>query len=314
LQVQLQPLPDSGVSRPYGGFWDSLGGYAGTAWGTVKGYYSGLASSVTNGRGAWGTFVQAEDANQDLVFAMVNSVGTMRTKISNFVGRPFGVPACECKQLQRPGRFADVTGPLCGNQAEFDSGRPVGDFTVRAQATAIAAWEGAAALQSVPGLISTACSWGNALIGGGASSGLGGELAISIVGSCAGDLLGVGALGTVGALGGVLVGIGSFDPLSDWYSMKATGGSGSANTPYPKSPTGKGTVPPAERDLKRVWTKSENQQRLTEQDGKCARCGKEIEIENARGHHQTRHSDGGCTDDSNQDILCKDCHKEVHKP
>jgi len=74
---------------------------------------------------------------------------------------------------------------------------------------------------------------------------------------------------------------------------------------------GKGTVPPGQRDPKRVWTKAEREMKLAEQEGKCASCEKEIAIDEARGHHRERHADGGKTDDANHDILCEDCHKDI---
>jgi hypothetical protein len=82
---------------------------------------------------------------------------------------------------------------------------------------------------------------------------------------------------------------------------------------YPKSPKGKGSVPPSQRDPKRVWPKSEKVTQLEKQDGLCAKCGKDVDIGDARGHHRTRHADGGMTNDANHDILCEGCHKEVHQ-
>jgi hypothetical protein len=86
------------------------------------------------------------------------------------------------------------------------------------------------------------------------------------------------------------------------------------NNDYPNSPTGRGSVPPGQRDPKRVWTRSENQARLAGQEGRCASCGQPINIDNGRGHHRTRHADGGRTNAANHDVLCVDCHKKVHKP
>jgi hypothetical protein len=85
-------------------------------------------------------------------------------------------------------------------------------------------------------------------------------------------------------------------------------------TPHPKSPTGKGSVSPGQRDPKRVWTKAEREAKLAEQEGKCKSCEKETTIDEARGHHRERHADGGKTDNANHDILCEACHKEVHRP
>lgn len=81
---------------------------------------------------------------------------------------------------------------------------------------------------------------------------------------------------------------------------------------YPKSPRGPGTVPPALRDPKRVWTPAENQAKWEELCRECSRCRLERPFSLMRGHHIIRHADGGQTDDANHDILCEECHKEVH--
>jgi len=81
----------------------------------------------------------------------------------------------------------------------------------------------------------------------------------------------------------------------------------------PQSPKGKGSVPSSERDSKRVWTKTEKEEVLKERGGSCDRCGKKINIDEARGHHIERHADGGQTTKDNLAILCGPCHKEVHR-
>jgi hypothetical protein len=81
----------------------------------------------------------------------------------------------------------------------------------------------------------------------------------------------------------------------------------------PKPPTGKGATPLADRDSKRVWTKSENQAKLDAQGGKCANCGKETNLENSAGHHVKRHADGGKTNDANHAVVCDPCHIDLHK-
>jgi hypothetical protein len=98
------------------------------------------------------------------------------------------------------------------------------------------------------------------------------------------------------------------------HNVSGTGGtSGLSGGAYPNSPQGKGSVPPSQRDPKQVWTRAEKQTHLDNaQDGKCARCGVRTEIDHARGHHRTRHADGGKTDNANLDILCEGCHNEVH--
>jgi type II secretory pathway pseudopilin PulG len=90
----------------------------------------------------------------------------------------------------------------------------------------------------------------------------------------------------------------------------AKGAAKAANLPKP--PTGKGSVPPGQRDPKRVWSKDENAAKLQEQGGTCASCGKETSIDNAEGHHVERHADGGKTDADNQAVVCTDCHKDLH--
>lgn len=82
----------------------------------------------------------------------------------------------------------------------------------------------------------------------------------------------------------------------------------------PKPPTGKGSTPPEDRDPKRTFTKSERQEKLDQQNGKCAQCGKDKTVDETNGHHVDRHADGGQTNDANHAEVCKDCHKELHKP
>jgi len=75
--------------------------------------------------------------------------------------------------------------------------------------------------------------------------------------------------------------------------------------------TGPGTVPPDQRDSKRVWTKAERQQKLDQQNGKCAHCGKDKTVDQTNGHHKKRHANGGKTNDPNHAEVCKKCHKEL---
>jgi RHS repeat-associated protein len=83
----------------------------------------------------------------------------------------------------------------------------------------------------------------------------------------------------------------------------------------PKAGTGKGAVPPSMRDPKRVWTKSENAKQLLDaQGGNCANCGKNVNPEDAQGHHVERHADGGATDSENHAVVCNPCHKDLHSP
>ncbi len=84
-------------------------------------------------------------------------------------------------------------------------------------------------------------------------------------------------------------------------------------TGLPKSPTGKGSVSPNQRDPKRVLTKNEKGDLLNKRGGKCEGCGKDIGVDDARGHHIKRHADGGQTTSKNTAILCDPCHKNIHK-
>ncbi|WP_185153144.1 RHS repeat domain-containing protein, partial [Chryseobacterium sp. 8AT] len=77
-----------------------------------------------------------------------------------------------------------------------------------------------------------------------------------------------------------------------------------------KSPTGKGSVPPSERDPKRVPTAKEKKAQWTENNKECANCEKEMSLEDTRSHHYPkRWSDGG----RKTVPVCKTCHKQLHK-
>jgi RHS repeat-associated protein len=76
-----------------------------------------------------------------------------------------------------------------------------------------------------------------------------------------------------------------------------------------KSATGKGSVPPGERDPQRVSTPSQKSAKLAEQGGKCANCEGHVKDGDGIGHHYPdRHADGG----KDTVVVCKDCHKELH--
>lgn len=81
----------------------------------------------------------------------------------------------------------------------------------------------------------------------------------------------------------------------------------------PKSPTGKGSVSPGERDPKRLFSKSEKAEMLEKQGGKCAQCGEAKTVDEVHGHHVERHADGGKTNSSNGAAVCKTCHTEIHQ-
>ena len=76
---------------------------------------------------------------------------------------------------------------------------------------------------------------------------------------------------------------------------------------------GKGGAPADQRDPKRVWTKTERQEQLDKQNGKCAQCGAEKTVDETQGHHMVRHADGGATTPDNHAEPCKECHVDIHK-
>jgi RHS repeat-associated protein len=80
----------------------------------------------------------------------------------------------------------------------------------------------------------------------------------------------------------------------------------------PKAGKGKGTVPPSQRDPKRVWTKKERVEQLKKQEGKCANCGQPKTVDETQGHHEKRHADGGKTVPENHKEVCKECHTDLH--
>ena len=82
-----------------------------------------------------------------------------------------------------------------------------------------------------------------------------------------------------------------------------------------KAPTGRGSVPPGQRDPKRLYSRGEVKVGLEKQGGQCiGGCGKTLQVNEAQGHHNERHADGGTTTEDNLSVLCVDCHKEIHKP
>jgi len=84
----------------------------------------------------------------------------------------------------------------------------------------------------------------------------------------------------------------------------------------PKPLTGKGSVPPSERDPKRVLTPKERKEQLAQQDGNCANCGNKIPGGSGKGHHTPlRHADGGKTaigPNGGVRIVCDPCHQKLH--
>jgi RHS repeat-associated protein len=103
--------------------------------------------------------------------------------------------------------------------------------------------------------------------------------------------------------------------LQDPISAALDGGAAAAGSasPMPRPGTGPGSVPPAQRDPQRAYTPAQKRDGLAQQGGRCAECGKETSIEEARGHHIKRHADGGRTNDTNRAIVCDGCHVEIHR-
>lgn len=88
-----------------------------------------------------------------------------------------------------------------------------------------------------------------------------------------------------------------------------------ADGALPRPPRGPGTVPRSERDPRRTWSPSERQARREAQGNQCANgCGTGLDETNSRGHHITRHADGGRTDQANHAEVCVDCHGRLHSP
>ena len=77
---------------------------------------------------------------------------------------------------------------------------------------------------------------------------------------------------------------------------------------------GKGSVPQASRDSKRLFPRALIDLRLQKVGGKCEGwCGKPLKLKDARGHHVKRHADGGRTTYDNLAVLCQACHRRIHK-
>ena len=91
------------------------------------------------------------------------------------------------------------------------------------------------------------------------------------------------------------------------------GGEGHEGT-VPKPPRGKGSVPKAQRDPKRVWNSTERKAKRAAQADACPGCDKKIDASNSHGHHKKRHADGGQTVNENHIEVCHDCHKKIHAP
>jgi hypothetical protein len=81
----------------------------------------------------------------------------------------------------------------------------------------------------------------------------------------------------------------------------------------PKPPTGPGAVPPSQRDPRRLYTRQQVEDGLAQQGGTCLQCKSPLDLSDARGHHVTRHADGGPTTSGNLAVVCSTCHIDLHR-
>ena len=63
-----------------------------------------------------------------------------------------------------------------------------------------------------------------------------------------------------------------------------------------------------EWEERRTFTRKEVADKIEEQGGVCARCGKRLSLANAQGHHCFPHSKGGPTQSWNMEALDEECH------
>ena len=64
------------------------------------------------------------------------------------------------------------------------------------------------------------------------------------------------------------------------------------------------------RDTNRIFSKETQLKVWYLQDKKCAICGDELSLVDAEADHKVEHSLGGLTEESNCQMIHKDCHKE----
>ena len=64
-----------------------------------------------------------------------------------------------------------------------------------------------------------------------------------------------------------------------------------------------------ERDKTRIFPQDMQVRVLTNQDNKCTVCGEYLKIVDAEADHIVEHSKGGLTEETNCQMLHKDCHK-----
>jgi RHS repeat-associated protein len=83
----------------------------------------------------------------------------------------------------------------------------------------------------------------------------------------------------------------------------------------PEPSTGPGSAPRGQRDPQRRFTGAQKQEMIDRQGGQCGNnCGIQIAQSNSDAHHIQRHADGGRTTTDNGVAVCKDCHREIHRP
>ena len=119
-------------------------------------------------------------------------------------------------------------------------------------------------------------------------------------------------LDRVSAAGDLIIGT-DFNKKGQQEILSLVDKAGDTLKKVPKAKRGRGSVPPNERDPKRVFSKKEKQEMLDRQDNKCPNCNKSKTLDEVQGHHVERHADGGRTTKDNGVSLCKDCHKDVHR-
>ncbi len=67
-----------------------------------------------------------------------------------------------------------------------------------------------------------------------------------------------------------------------------------------------------ERDSKRGFNESQKNNAYDEQNGLCAKCNNPVKRSIAQFHHIKFHSKGGLTKTKNCQMLCPNCHVDIH--
>jgi 5-methylcytosine-specific restriction endonuclease McrA len=70
---------------------------------------------------------------------------------------------------------------------------------------------------------------------------------------------------------------------------------------------------PKEKDSKRSFTNLQKNSVYDAQKGLCAKCKKPVKSSIAEYHHIKFHSTGGKSKLNNCQMLCPNCHREIHK-